>query len=390
MSVAIDATGFGFLLDHASVIPSVASVVVERVGAPRFGPAMLEEYARAMRRRKPLPGRKEPYAESTVSDDLKHYRYLLAHACPVDFDDEASWHRHRDHRIDIEGKPEYITEDYRKSLRRLQKWRKVQWASLDEREPRATVRRELPTREVVARTLSADIKLGHFRYTNVLRKTAANFVQGTGARPPSEVAVVDLDDVKWTAHSGEVFTLRDFHDAAFSEDTVEVARLWQLAAQDDTASAVTIRQRKKRGKADEIRIARHAPAWALCGRNGHSLVNYVVHHRAKRARELGGIASSRLFVKWSGRAYEGKNPMKGCFARMRQVVVEKVWPGFTSYGLRGFHAREVQRATNNPRAAAAAIGDTVAAVERYYLGDPSEDLEGVRLKQPQRSRRRRA
>lgn len=366
----------------------VAAAVVQAHPAERFRLEMVEEYATAMRRRKPFPDRKEPYAESVVSDDKKHLRFLLAHAAPVDFDDESSWQRHKDYRVEREGKPPSVTEDYRKTLRRFQKWRGVAWPSLAEKETRPHKRRALPTREIAARVVSPSVKLGGYVYTDALRKSALVFVQGTGARPPSEVAAAELDDVKWTTREGFVFTLRAFHDAAFRGEAAEVERLWRLALEETTRSAVTVRQQKKRGRADELRVATHAPAWALAGKNARSLVSYVVHHRAKVARRVGGIESGRLFVKWNGQPFGGKNPMKGCFARLQRVVAAEVWSDYTNYSLRGFHAKEVHRATGDARAAAAAIGDTVAVTDRHYLGDPAESLEGVQLKQPRKAVRK--
>jgi hypothetical protein len=368
---------------HATALPSAPSIVVEKMAARRFRVEDIEAYAEALARPRPFAGRKRPYSQNVVTDDPKHLRYLLKHKCPVDFDDESSWLRHKDYRVEIEQKDPSITEDYRKTLRRFQKWRGVTWPSLDEREQRPRRQRKLPSKEIVGEILSQKTRLGGYRYSDAQRKTALTFVSGTGARPPSEVVELELDDVSWTTRTGHVFTLRDAHDAAHKGDVKEVERLTRLANADDTQSEVRIRQSKKKGMPDYVRIVRHAPAWCLSATNANSLLNYVVHHRAKRARELGEITSQKVFVKWNGKPYDGKTPGKSLFQRIRERA-RPVWKQYTNYSLRGYHARQVLKETGNPYAAAAAIGDTVAVAERHYFGDALENMPHFRLTAPKR------
>lgn len=386
-TVTVDADAFRALERHAPALPSSRQVAVESVTAKRFRIEDIEEYARALASRKPFLGRRAPYGASVISDDRKHLRFLLSHASPVDFDDESSWQRHKDHRVEVEGRHPSITEDYRKTLARLQKWRGVSWPSLAEREARPFTRRALPSKEIVGEILSPKTKLGGYRYSNAQRKAALNFVAGTGARPPSEVVELELEDVEWTAKTGEVFTLRDVHDAAFREDVAALDRLTRLANDPETRSLVKLRQPKKKGKHDYVRKVRHAPAWALSATNAPSLLVYVVHHRAKRARALGGLETQKVFVKWSGKPYAGKTPGKGLFQKIRENA-RPVWKPYTNYSLRGYHARTVLRETGNVYAAASAIGDSVAVAERHYLGDPGENVERFELPQPKRSKRK--
>ncbi len=211
----------------------------------------------------------------------------------------------------------------------------IRWTSLERSFPTDPVRPRLPPDKLVPEFWHHDYFPGRPVKTK-LAQYLFRFGFLTGVRPPSELAVLDVQDI------------------------------------DLEARTIRVEQPKK-GGAENIR--EDEPKHLLTAPTEKSLRNWLTHWRPKLDPE-----TDALFPRWDGTSWVNPDASDP-YDRLRGFLKRagtKVWPGYFPYVMRHWYATQLMVQTNlNAYAVADRLGDTTATIEKHYV-NPAKARAGAK------------
>lgn len=269
------------------------------------------------------------HADSTAYNRCKYIRFLESfEEAPVELrpPDEESWIEHVAVRR-ANGATGAALNHYRKALKSLLKFldRRAghevpMWRSLNSQFTEAKPVWTLPPDELVPKFWLTDRWEGVDPVMGMTYSYIFHYGFHMGVRPPSELAVLDVDDV-------------DFE-----------------------GRRVIVTEPKKGGNR---RLVENVPKYVLSSPTSKSLRNYVDHWRPK----VDAGTSDALFLNGHGERFSVRS-----LGNNLSQLGKRIWPKFKPYTMRRWFATQLLISSGfNVYIVAQALGDTVATVEEHYL-----------------------
>lgn len=232
---------------------------------------------------------------------------------------EESWLRHVEYRIGSGDSPS-VLNDGRKALQRLLRFLELPvWPCLEKPYSRTPEPWTLPPDHLIPRFWMD--RLHRNPHVSRTLQHVLHFGFHVGVRPPSELLLLDVDDV------------------------------------DFTGNTVVVTEWKKKGKR---RLLHDVEPFVLSGQNTKSLQNYLTYVRPKYAKpgEAAFFVDPRSGERWRP-AY---------LAEALSAAGKAIWPPFRGYTMRRWCATQRLIASDfDLYYVARWLGDTVSTVESHYI-----------------------